>query len=311
MTLNKYVKFQRGTPNDYKLLKSRSLVEDNTLYFIYEAGASQGVLYLGEVIIGNVGGDTTSTSLNLENLANVSIESVEALDIIMANADRTWKNVTFAELVDLIASQISFGTNLQLNENTFVLNENAELNLVGYVEALEGAIPTKGSNGTLTWSTNLLDDLNTSVENLESSFARLKEEIAQQIISANYLSYKVITDLNEATETNVVYLYKKADTGDSNVYYEYMLIDNKLEELGKWDVNLEDYATKDELQEISNNLNSVSGNFVNYTPVTTFNTVVGRIEDLDTYNAENPTNIVAELNNIYEHLTWQLIDINE
>jgi hypothetical protein len=80
------------------------LVEDNTLYFIYEDGASQGVLYLGEVIIGNVGGDTTSTSLNLENLANVSIESVEALDIIMANADGTWKNVTFAELVDLIAS---------------------------------------------------------------------------------------------------------------------------------------------------------------------------------------------------------------
>jgi hypothetical protein len=51
--------------------------------------------------------------------------------------------------------------------------------LVGYVEALEGAIPTKGSNGTLTWSTNLFDNLNTSVENLESSFAQLKGEIAQ------------------------------------------------------------------------------------------------------------------------------------
>jgi hypothetical protein len=36
MALNKYVKFQRGTPAEYKMLMERHLTEDNALYFIYD-----------------------------------------------------------------------------------------------------------------------------------------------------------------------------------------------------------------------------------------------------------------------------------
>ena len=59
-----YVKFQRGTIAAYNALKTRELIDSNTLYFIYEsADKKNGYLYLGDKLIGGSGSDSTITKL--------------------------------------------------------------------------------------------------------------------------------------------------------------------------------------------------------------------------------------------------------
>jgi len=72
MALN-YVKFQRGTQENYNKLKmSDKGIDKNTLYFIYNKDSPEtgGLLYLGDVLIGGSGsinvtafGDLTDVDL--------------------------------------------------------------------------------------------------------------------------------------------------------------------------------------------------------------------------------------------------------
>lgn len=59
MALANYVKFRRGTPANYAALASK---DADSLYFISEKDATQGVLYLGDKLIS--GSLTSNTSLS-------------------------------------------------------------------------------------------------------------------------------------------------------------------------------------------------------------------------------------------------------
>jgi len=61
-----YVRFLRGTPNAYRNL---SVKNQDTLYFISEVNATEGVLYLGDKLI--TGLDASNINIALENLSNV------------------------------------------------------------------------------------------------------------------------------------------------------------------------------------------------------------------------------------------------
>ena len=93
-----------------------------------------------------------------------------------------------------------------------------------------------------------------------------------------------------------------------------MVIDNQLEPVGSWEVNLNDYITNDELTAVLRD----------YVTVNTFNTKVGEIETsinslvefkngvgdlsiLDTYD-ENIT-LVEQVNYLTEKLTWKEITV--
>ena len=93
-----------------------------------------------------------------------------------------------------------------------------------------------------------------------------------------------------------------------------MVIDNQLEPVGSWEVNLNDYITNDKLTAV----------LKDYITVNTFNTNVGEIETsinslvefkngvgdlsiLDTYD-ENIT-LVEQVNYLTEKLTWKEITI--
>ena len=62
MALANYVKFRRGTPASYAALEVK---DADSLYFISEKGATQGVLYLGDKLIS--GSLTSNISLSEDN----------------------------------------------------------------------------------------------------------------------------------------------------------------------------------------------------------------------------------------------------
>ena len=173
-----YVKFQRGTPSEYAVLKSRDRVEENTLYFIYEKGAASGSLYLGSILIGTVG--TNSDVSSLSDLSDVLLQNLGATDILMYSSDGKWKNIPLQELADLIAGEDGLG--FEVDENHFdfkPVDGVSTLRLLGFDSASPGASLMKSVDGkTIAWSNNNIDDIAKEVGDLNTSIENLHKEVA-------------------------------------------------------------------------------------------------------------------------------------
>lgn len=295
-----YVKFQRGTPADYSRLTALNRVEDNTLYFIYENNASTGSLYLGKILIGTVGSGESSIS-NLSDLNDVLIEAVGATDILVYSTDGKWKNASLSEIANLIADQQGLGFEIDTNAFQFQAVDGVKhLKLLGLDTAPVNSMPFKSVNGTIGWTENNVDTIAGKVSDLEAVVNNIPQEIAKQVSEANHLTYKTVGSLDDATEQNTVYLLPTTSPSGNNSYDEYMIVNGALERLGNWGVDLSGYATVENLQAVSNSVLELKTNLEsNYVTNTKFNSVVGDITSLTNYNAENPTTVIKELNNLY------------
>ena len=252
MALPNYVKFQRGSLTAYNRL---SIKDENTLYFIYDANDdSQGTLYLGSRLIGSVGGSGGVN--NLSELSDVIISSAQTGDFLVLNSEGKWTSTSASDVAQAILE--SGGNFISIDENEFQLNAvDGSLELKGFANAAAGMIPVKSNLG-LTWQAAPIDlssrvsDLETGLQSAESDISNLQTElsgvdgkIATAINSANHLKYEIISDLYDATASNVIYLYNSDPTNVTNKYSEYMLVNNQLELIGSMDADLSNYLTAD------------------------------------------------------------------
>lgn len=295
-----YVKFQRGTIANYNGLKAKGLLDNNTLYFVYETTASsQGSLYLGTKQIGGVGSGTGVTKLS--QLTDVIANNVEAGAFLVSNADGNWEAQTLNQVAALISKQVS----IEADENTFnftTVSGGRQLNLLGFDSAEAGSYAMKGVNGKLTWFKPEVDfgDLSTKVGNLESQYEQIDTKIAEAASKLNHLTYKKVSSLDEANEDNVIYLVKKTSEGENDLYSEYMYIDGALEHLGTFNNgDLSDYVTNSTFNTFKDSIAT------DYVSKTTFNTTVGTLANITGYTEGNT--LVDEINNIYSRLIWEEI----
>ena len=84
----------------------------------------------------------------------------------------------------------------------------------------------------------------TEVDNLIASVDHLKRKIFDTLDLA-----QEFIDNNPDTAHQYIYMIPSGLQVDSNRFYEYMIIDGALEQIGNWEVNLNDYFTEKELQE--------------------------------------------------------------
>ena len=91
-----------------------------------------------------------------------------------------------------------------------------------------------------------------------------KTEVDAKILEARHLTRKTFQTLEEANNfaasiTNPeAYVYMVAsNTSDNNKYVEYLYVDGVLELVGSWDVNLDNYATKAEIQIVSSEVSNL------------------------------------------------------
>ena len=328
MALPNYVKFQRGTLAAYNRL---SVKDENTLYFIYDAeDNTKGTLYLGNRLIGSVGGSGGVN--NLSELSDVLVSGANTGDFLVLNSEGKWTSVSASNVAQTILE--AGGSFVSIDQQEFQFNAvNGNLELKGYANAATGLAAVKTSNG-LGWA-SLPPDLSTQVGNLETGLSAANTaiaaiqtdlqavdgKIAQAISQANHLSYEIINDLNAATAANVIYLYSNGTALGNNIYDEYMMVNNHLERIGSTDIDLSQYATSATVAaldtrvgsletDVSSLLSSVSAlNALtgNYVLVSTFNAVVGDMSAVNSiYNNLNADDSIAEtLIDIYDRLTWQ------
>lgn len=296
-----YVKFVRGTVTAWNQLRAANQVYDDTLYFIYEsADATTGNLYLGTKLIGGTGSGGANS---LADLTDVIVSEISNKDILIYSGG-SWINGTIEDIINL-------------NTSTLEIDSTGAITIAGFTQAEVGTIPQKDSSGKITWvapgNLSEITNINNQLQNIYN-----KEEVNNLIASVNHLSYKKVGSLDEintsATDASrYIYLVSTGNLS-GNLYDEYMVIDNELEPVGSWEVNLNDYITNDQLTAV----------LENYVTTEAFNTKVGEIEtsintliefknkvgDLSTLNTYNENStLVEQVNYLTEKLTWKEITI--
>lgn len=296
-----YVKFVRGTVTAWNQLRAASQVYDDTLYFIYEsADATTGNLYLGTKLIG---GTSSGGANSLADLTDVIVSEISNKDILIYSGG-SWINGTIEDIINL-------------NTSTLEIDSTGAITIAGFTQAEVGTIPQKDSSGKITWvapgNLSEITNINNQLQNIYN-----KKEVDNLIASVNHLSYKKVGSLDEVNKdatdaSKYIYLVPTGNLS-GNLYDEYMVIDNQLEPVGSWEVNLNDYITNDQLIAV----------LEDYVTVSNFNTKVGEIETsinsliefkngvgdlsiLDTYD-ENIT-LVEQVNYLTEKLTWKEITV--
>lgn len=293
-----YVKFVRGLS---ELFNKLAVKDANTLYFIYENEAStSGKLYLGDREI-VCDGSGSSVASYLKDLLDVALpeDAIELIDGQVLTYDATTSK--------WVARDPSAVANVLFDDNQFEIDDNGEWSLVGFANAPAGARLTKGADGKLIWDlpsgdTNedlaeQIELLRTDVDNLTTKFndydtsAEVDSKISEAVAAANHLSYKTVDtigdiDLTAADADQYIYLVANGEN-----YDEYMVINNKLEKVGDWSVNLDNYATKNEVLEINTkviNLTTTVGEI--NTKVTN---LVTKVETIETTIDNQETRIAA------------------
>ena len=92
--------------------------------------------------------------------------------------------------------------------------------------------------------------------------------IATAIVNADHLSREIVDILPDIEDANpnTIYMTPSGLQADDNKYYEWILINGVFEQVGSWEVDLGNYATKENLQTLSNIVNT-KANIVYYPTV--------------------------------------------
>lgn len=285
MAIN-YVKFQRGTRKAFQALLNASRIDDDTLYFIYpEDDSSVGELYLGTRLISG-SGEGVITATKLSDLIDVNITGTIADSFLVQDTSGNWIQKTLKEVADLISGNLDIPdniqtelenisnsiTNIQNEFNTYQETTNTEIsNIKNDISTIQGDITNL--NTTIEETNSAVTNINNTVNNLiENTYTKdevyNKEEtdnaIASAVAGVDHLKREIFATLDEAeaqmqkyvlegTADRYIYMVARANGLTGNYYDEYMAFEVAdtlwaLERVGDWDVDLSDYATKEDLE---------------------------------------------------------------
>lgn len=211
----RYVKFFRGTPKAFKKLRHKN---SDTLYFITEPDDINGLLYLGNKLIA----DSTYTGsgpMLLAELKDVLVsENLSNEDILIYNSEnQLWENKKIDDLFFVGATENSAGKG-------------------GFVPA-----PLKGEINLFLRSDGRWEPLD----------IYSRKEIDEKIASAAHLKRKIVNSIKDIED----YLLNNSDADqyifmvpsgtsvkEANKYDEFIIVNDIIERVGSWDVDLSQYA---------------------------------------------------------------------
>lgn len=339
-TIN-YVKFLRGTPAAFEKL---SIKDKDTLYFISEPGAKNGLLYLGDKIIAGSSSTGSISSLSIADLKDVIIDNTGLTDgsILMYDwVKKVWVNKTLDEVVvDVMqgASSTKAGAAGLVpapkvgEQNKFLRGDGtwAEAGLTdaekqglqdntSKLEALIG--DSTKPNGTVPSISEIA--LETLTEALVPEDAKESLDTLQEISGWIQKHPGDVTEINSnilnlqtsvGSIENVLNGTKETEGLVSTVGKVYDAIFDDGVGLDHRVANIEDvlYDSVDENGDTIQGLISIVGNLQNpegsYVLQSVYRSEVGSISSLN-FTDENSTTIVDEINSINSRLKW--VDLDE
>lgn len=214
--LSNYVKFMRGTPAAYAVAKK----DEDTLYFISEKDADTGVLYLGEKLI--LGGASENEVVAYLNDLN-DVDTSGAIDKYLLGYDAV--NGKWVPMDPTTVFAIS----------EMVGAEAEKAGVSGLVPAPKAGEEGYFLRGDGSWA---------AIE--------LKESLTRKIVDTYEAIEEYILANNDAEK--YIFMVPSENAEGANKYLEYIVltINNNyvIEQVGDWSVDLSDYATKEEVNQI-------------------------------------------------------------
>lgn len=274
-----YVKFLRGTPDQYTNLRHK---DADTLYFVSETDSTVGKLYIGEkTILGSA--SESEVIAYLQDLQDVNIENAIHNDLLGYDAlNKIWIPMSIEDFIGAPATDDTEATGIYA-----ALENKANKSDVYTKEETDLAISTAIADG-----------------------AHLKRKIVADIAEIEqYISEK-------EDEEQYIFMIAIPDASGENKYQEYIVIDGKVEQVGSWQVDLSDYAKKEEVQivqtqvqnleKLLNGYENEDGTKVpsNFVTRIEFNTAVGNLEEL----LAASQNIVSRIEILETNMQWQNIE---
>ena len=157
------------------------------------------------------------------------------------------KDAIIEELQDTVAE-------LKTSTETLDNSINGENGLVKQIDAIKEDIGVKADAEKEIAASGIYAELD---KKADANSVYTKTETDTLIANAAHLKRKVFEtkelaqafiDENATTADQYIYMVPSGLQLDSNKYYEYMVVDGVLEQVGNWEVNLDDYFTEDELK---------------------------------------------------------------
>lgn len=165
------------------------------------------------------------------------------------------------------------GNDIEINPSVFEYDEDGKINLKGFSKATIGAQLVIGADGNLAWvlpDETTADGLSTSISTLRNDFETLKnniytkEQVNQQIAAVSHIKRMIVNSYGDIQKYDdehedgdrYIFMVPDANASDHNKYLEYIIvsvIDNDnvatrfIEQIGTWEISLENYVTDDDL----------------------------------------------------------------
>lgn len=328
ISTKEYVKFIRGTPTAFEKLNPKA---SDTLYFISEAGATTGKLYLGNKLIS--GGEAS-----ISELGQIIINAVKANDVLVYDAEKgAWVNKAVTDIVSEMvgASETTDGraglvprpvsedykkvltgagkwesvaSLLPLDSDIFVIRNDKLTLAPDFSQAKVGDILQVGSDGALEWvqgvSSSQIDELLNN---------RLIRKIVDSVDSID-------TTADDAT--SYIYMVRNSNTEGNDFYDEYIVIGGRIEKIGNTSVDLSELnelSTRvDNLDKLINGVPESEGQAAvrglldvidlneEYVTKRTFENTVGDLSLLS-HREFAGSSLVDEINVLTARMTWQEI----
>lgn len=147
------------------------------------------------------------------------------------------------------------GGSIEIDTSLFETDADGKLVLKGFAEATAGTTLVKQEDGSIAWVKQLTTaDVETTINSsLEGYYSKL--EIDSKLADAGLK--RVIKNKVEDINVNAldaeryIYMVPSGLLEDDNKYYEYVVIDGKVEQVGSWEVDLSAYA---KTQDVNNAL---------------------------------------------------------
>ena len=328
ISTNEYVKFIRGTPTAFEKLNPKST---DTLYFISEAGASTGKLYLGSKLIS--GGEAS-----ISELGQIIVNAVKGNDVLVYDAEKgAWVNKAVTDVVSemvgasdsmdgragLVPRPISGDQDkvltgagrwesvadlLPLDSDIFVIRDDKLTLAPDFSQAKVGDILQVGANGALEWvqgvSSSQIDEL-------------LNNRLIRKIVDS---VDNIDTTADDAT--SYIYMVRNSNEEGDDFYDEYIVIGGRIEKIGNTSVDLSELnelSTRvDNLDKLINGVPESEGQAAikglldvidlkeEYVTKTTFENTVGDLSLLS-HREFAGSSLVDEINVLTARMTWQEI----
>lgn len=151
------------------------------------------------------------------------------------------------------------GGGIEIDTTLFEIDKNGKLVLKDFIDAVAGTSLVKKEDGSIAWvklaSAEDLAKATKDIEDINSAFGSYytKEEINTKLADVGMKRVIVDSvddiDVNKEDAERYIYMAPSGLQDDDNKYYEYVVIDGVVEQVGSWEVDLSAYAKTADVNE--------------------------------------------------------------